>query len=119
MTQLDETLIYRLKRRARDDGLTQDETIAVNLLWRRGVRVAILCEVFNVGKNTIYYKCCTGDADSYPNGRRKNTARDTNDLIDSLGVDEAERRFLTDDIKARVNEASERELRRRELNSRR
>ena len=115
MTDLDPSLIFRLKRRARGDGLTQEERIAINLLWRKDVRVPVICEAFNIGKNAIYYACATGEADSYPNSRRKNTARDTNKLIDQLGVKEAERLYLTDDIKARVNEASERELRRREL----
>ena len=88
--------------------------MAINLLWRKGVRVPILAEVFNVSKNTVYYKALTGTADSYPNSMRSNSAADTNRLIERLGVKEAERRFLTDEIKTAVNVANARELERRE-----
>ena len=116
MTQLDETLIFRTKRRRRPDGLSDDERIAINLLWRKGVRVAILAEVFNVSKNTIYYKALTGTADSYPTSIRSNSAADTNAQIEHLGVKKAERRYLTDKIKAAVNAALERELEKRQKN---
>ena len=116
MTKLDETLIYRTKRRRRPDGLSDDERVAINLLWRKGVRVPILADVFNVSKNTIYYKALTGTADSYPTSIRSNSAADTNALIEHLGVKEAERRFLTDEIKQQVNAALTRELERRQKN---
>ena len=116
MTKLDETLIYRTKRRRRPDGLSDDERVAINLLWRKGVRVPILAEVFNVSKNTIYYKALTGTADSYPTSIRSNSAADTNAQIERLGVKEAERRFLTNEIKQQVNAALARELERRQKN---
>lgn len=111
--RLDETLIYRTRRRAREDGLTADERIAINLLWRKKVRVAILAEVFNVSKNTIYYKALTGTADSYPNSPRSNSAAETNEAIERLGFDEAWKQFVTDDIVKRINEANKREADRR------
>ena len=40
--------------------------IALNLLWRKKVRVPVLAKVFRCSKNTIYYNCLTGDAPSYP-----------------------------------------------------
>jgi hypothetical protein len=110
---LDPTLIYRTKRKARPDGLTADQRIAINLLWRRGVRVPIIAKVFGVSKNTIYYKALTGDADSYPNSPRSNSAAETNALIDRLGVEEAERQFLPDKIVEAVNAALRREAKRR------
>jgi hypothetical protein len=111
---LDESLIYRAKRRAREDGLTPEERIALNLFWRKGVRVPILAKVFRCSKNTCYYKSLTGEADSYPNSNRSNSAAETNALIDSLGVDEAWRRFVTDDMVAAVNAEMALEVERRE-----
>jgi hypothetical protein len=108
--QLDRTLIYRTKRRARDDGLTQDERVAINLLWRRGIKVPILTRVFKVGKNTIYYKALTGEADSYPNSPRSNSARDTNDLIEELGEKAAWAKFVTDEMIQACNEELAKEL---------
>ena len=49
--QLDEDLIYRTKRRARENGLTPEERIAINLLWRKKVRVPVLAKCFGVSKN--------------------------------------------------------------------
>ena len=111
--QLDETLIYRTKRRARDDGLTADDRIAINLLWRRKVRVPVLAKVFKVSKNTIYYKALTGTADSYPNSNRSNSATETNEVIERLGEEEAWRQFVTDKVIRAVNDENRREAERR------
>ena len=45
---IDETLIYKTKRKPREDGLTDDECIALNLFWRKHIkgRLPILAKVF-------------------------------------------------------------------------
>lgn len=111
--QLDEDLIYRTKRRAREDGLTPEERIAINLLWRKKVRVPVLAKCFGVSKNTIYYKALTGTADSYPNSGRSNSATETNAVIERLGPDEAWRQFVTDKMVRAVNDENRREAARR------
>jgi hypothetical protein len=110
---LDETLVYQTKRRTRADGLSDDECIALNLFWRRHVRVPILAKALRVSKNTIYYRALTGVADSYPNSMHSNKARDTNELIDRIGEDEAWNRYVSDEMVIRVNEemAAERDRR--------
>ena len=35
---IDETLIYKTKRKPRQDGLTDDECIAINLFWRKHIK---------------------------------------------------------------------------------
>jgi hypothetical protein len=114
MTQDYLTLIYRTKRRARDDGLTPEERIAINVFWREGVRIPILAKVFKVSKNTIYYKALTGNADSYPNSNRTNLAKETNDLIERLGIEEARAQFVTEKMQRAVEEEMAREAKRRE-----
>jgi hypothetical protein len=96
------TLIYRTKRRTRPDGLSPEERVAINIFWRDGVRVPILAKIFGVSKNTIYYKALTGEADSYPNSSRSNSAAETNALIEHLGVEEARTRFITASMQAKV-----------------
>lgn len=110
---LDESLIYQTKRRTRADALTPEERLALNVLWRKGVRIGVLARVFRVSKNTIYYKSLTGKAKSYPISNRSNSAAETNALVEKLGVKEAERRYLTDEIRRRVNDENARELMRR------
>ena len=111
---LDPALVFQTKRRTREDGLSDAECIAINLFWRREVRVPILARVFKVSKNTIYYRCLTGNADSYPNSLYANKARDTNKLIDDMGVEAAWKKFVTDDMVRKVNAEMAEELRRRE-----
>ena len=111
--QLDEDLIYRTKRRAREDGLTPEDRIAVNLFWRKKVKVAVLAKVFGVSRNTIYYKALTGTADSYPNTNRSNSAIEANAVIERLGPDEAWRQFVTDKMIRAVNDENRREAARR------
>lgn len=111
--QLDEDLIYRTKRRAREDGLTPEDRIAVNLFWRKKVKVAVLAKVFGVSRNTIYYKALTGTADSYPNTSRSNSAIEANAVIERLGPDEAWRQFVTDKMVRAVNDENRREAARR------
>jgi hypothetical protein len=110
---LDQSLIYRTKRRRRRDGLSPEERIAINLLWRRKVRPSIIAKIFKVSRNTIYYKAMTGEADSYPNTNRSNSAAETNAVIDEMGIEEAERQYLTDEIIEKVNAANRKEAARR------
>jgi hypothetical protein len=112
--KLDETLIYRAKRRARDDGLSVDERVAINLFRRRGVRVPTLAAAFEVSKNTVYYKCLTGRGDSYPNSPSQNEADATNELINRLGEAEAWDKFVTDEMINRVNAQLVRDIKIRE-----
>ena len=111
--QLDETLVYMTKRRARQDGLTTQERIAMNLFWRKGVRVPILAKAFNCSKNTCYYKSLTGEADSYPTTNRSNSAAETNALIERLGEKEAWRQFVTPEMIEAVNAEMALEAKRR------
>jgi hypothetical protein len=118
--EIDKTLLYRTKRRGREDGLTPEERVAINLLWNnnQGVRVPILSKVFLVGKNTIYYKALTGSANSYPTTDASNSAAETRALIERLGYDEAYRQFVTPKMIQAVNqemalEAARRQRRRR------
>jgi hypothetical protein len=113
MTPEYRTLIYRTKRRARDDGLTPEERVAINVFWREGVRIPILAKVFKVSKNTIYYKALTGEADSYPNSNRSNSAKETNELIESLGLEEARAQFVTEKMQLAVEAEMAREAKRR------
>jgi|SRR5579864_388722 len=114
--EIDKSLLYLTKRQARKDGLSDGERIALHLLWDNGlgVKVPILAKAFKVSKNTIYYKALTGDADSYPNSKRSNSAADTRAMIEELGVEEAKRRFITPEIKAAVERELKLELARRE-----
>jgi hypothetical protein len=107
------TLLYRTKRRGRKDGLTPEERVAINIFWREGVRIPILARVFKVSKNTIYYKALTGEADSYPNSNRSNSAKETNELIESLGLEEARAQFITERMQLAVEAEMAREAKRR------
>ena len=100
---LDETLIAQARRAPRHDGLGENEKIALNLFWRKGVRVPILASVFRVSKNTVYYNCLTGDAASYPQGNR---AKEVNDRIDAMGEDVAWKKYVTDTMIRAVNAAN-------------
>lgn len=102
---LDENLISLSRRKPREDALTHDECIAVNLFWRKHVRVPILAKVFKASKNTLYYRALTGTADSYPTSIYANQAQETNDLIDRIGEEEAWKRYVTDDMVEAVNAA--------------
>ncbi len=103
MIDLDEDLLRLAKRAPRKDGLAEDERVAMNLFWRRGVRVPILSKVFQCSRNTIYYNCLTGDAPSYPNGNR---AAEINALIDKMGEQKAWDRYVTPTMIRAVNAAN-------------
>lgn len=110
--QLDETLIAEAKRAPRQDGLSLGERIALNLLWRRQVRVQVLAKVFQCSKNTIYYNCLTGDAVSYPTaGGAK--AREVNEIIDRMGEDAAWAQYVTSTMIRAVNAANKELVERR------
>lgn len=111
---LDEALIDRHRRKPREDTLTIDKRIAINLFWRKGVKATTLAKVFHVSKNTLYYRALTGDADSYPNSAHLNQAAETNALIDRMGEREAWERYVTDDMVIAVNTAMAEEIERRE-----
>ena len=103
---LDETLIAQARRAPRHDALSLSERIALNLLWRKKVRVPVLAKVFQCSKNTIYYNCLTGDAPSYPaSGRNKERARST-EIIDRMGEDAAWREHVTSTMIRAVNAAN-------------
>ena len=100
--QLDETLIIQARRVPRHDALSLSERIALNLLWRKKVRVPILAKVFQCSKNTIYANCLTGESVSYSSGRR---AKEINDLIDRMGEDQAWAENVTQAMIRAVNTA--------------
>ena len=110
--ELNETLLQRIRRKPRE--LTNEECIALNLFWRKGINVLILAKVFHVSKNTIYYRALTGTADSYPNTANSNSAADINTLIDRLGVEEAWNRYVSDEMVDAVEAEIAVELERRE-----
>lgn len=109
--ELDEGLVHQAKRAPREDGLTESERIALNLFWRKDVRVPILAQVFQCSKNTVYYSCLTGGAKSYPKGRNK--AEEVNQLIDRLGVERAWSEYVTPDMVRAVNAANKAYVKRR------
>ena len=108
MIELDESLIAQARRAPRHDGLSLSERIALNLLWRKKVRVPVLAKVFQCSKNTIYYNCLTGDAPSYPSSGISK-AREINEIIDRMGEDAAWREHVTSAMIRAVN-AANREL---------
>ena len=69
--QLDPALLAKARRAPRRDGLTFEERMALNLFWRKDVRVPVLVRVFQCSKNTIYSNCLTGDAPSYAMAARR------------------------------------------------
>jgi len=91
MLTLDEDLIALTRRAPRDgDGLDHDQAMAINVLWRRGVKATVLARVFGVSKNTVYYRALTGLAQSYP----ARTAVEVNAKIDAMGLEAAERKYV-------------------------
>ena len=74
--QLDQALLAQAQRiPRRRDGLAFEERMALNLFWRKEVRVSVLAKVFQCSKNTIYANCLTGDAPSYVYGRAQGDQR--------------------------------------------
>ena len=100
---LDETLIAEARRAPRHDGLSFGERVALNLLWRKKVRIQVLAKVFQCSKNTIYYNCLTGDAVSYPGGRK---AHEINEIVDRMGEDAAWAQYVTQTMIRAVNAAN-------------
>jgi hypothetical protein len=82
--------------------LSLHERIAANVLWRRGVHVSALMEVFQVSKNTLYGNALTGGG-AYLSGRR---ALEVNDLVDRMGVMQAQAKYVTPDMVRAVNKAN-------------
>ena len=100
--QLNETLIQRASRAPRYDELAMNERIAMNLFWRKGVRVKVLAQVFNCARNTIYYSCLTGGG-AYP---ARGTADKINKYVDRVGVQKAWDENVTDEMIRAVNAAN-------------
>jgi hypothetical protein len=101
--QLNEALILRTRRRVRDDQLTFGERMAMHWFWRRKVKVPIIAKVFKVGKNTVYYKSLTGEADSYPTSSRSNSVAEVRALFDKMGEAEVRRVYVRDQWVEEVN----------------
>src|SRR5207344_1998521 len=101
--QLDEKLLAQTRWPTRHDGLTFDESVAINLLWRKQVRIPILAKVFQCSKNTIYYNCLTGEAPSY---QVRGRAREVNALVDRMGEDKAWDRYVTEEMVRAVDAAN-------------
>jgi hypothetical protein len=105
---LDPQLLAQTRRRGQwAPPLTEQERIAINLFWRKGVTVKVIARAFgDRQKNTLYYKCLTGDAKSYPQVRRgTNSAIEINRKIDEIGEEEAWKQYVTDDMVRAVNKA--------------
>ena len=100
--QLDETLLMHAKRAPRHDELAMSERIAMNLFWRKGVRVNVLAKVFGCARNTIYYSCLTGGG-AYPSS---GTADKINKYVDRVGVQKAWDENVTDEMILAVNAAN-------------
>ena len=100
--QLDQALLAKARRIPRRDGLTFEERMALNLFWRKEVRVSVLAKVFQCSKNTIYSNCLTGDAPSYAYGR----AQEINDLVDAMGEQKAWDKYVTPGMIHAVNAAN-------------
>ena len=90
------------------------ERIALNLFWRRGVRVQVLAKVFQCSKNTCYYNCLTGDAESYPSSG-VSKAREINEIIDRMGEDAAWAQHVTATMIRAVNAANKELVERRRV----
>ena len=88
MTELDQNLLRRARRAPRKDEVSEDERIAMNILWRDGVRVPILTQIFRCSRSTIYYNCLTGYGE--PTAR----AAEINAEIDRMGEAKARAKFV-------------------------
>lgn len=97
---------------------TLEDAIVANLLYRRGVRVAVLMKLFGVGKGMIYYKCLTGNGrtdaekDRQPirafgedtrMNRNSNLFEKVKATIKKMGEDEAWKMYVTDKTIDKVN----------------
>ena len=107
MEQLDERLLAVVGRPPRPRGgsspiLSLQERVAANILWRKGVPVPVLMDVFRVSKNTLYSNCFTGGG-AYNSGHR---AIEANQIVDRLGVKQAHAQYVTPDIVRAVNKAN-------------
>jgi hypothetical protein len=90
------------KRAPRQDELAMNERIAMNLFWRKGIRVGVLAKVFNCARNTIYYSCLTGGG-AYPSA---GTADKINKYIDRVGMQKAWDENVSDEMIRAVNAAN-------------
>jgi len=82
--------------------LSLHERIAANVLWRKGYHISTLMEVFQVSKNTLYGNALTGGG-AYLSGRR---ALEVNDLVDRMGVNQAQAKYVTPEMIRAVNKAN-------------
>ena len=105
--QLDEILLAQVVRPPRLRGgsspiLSLQERIAANVLWRKGVPLPALMEVFQVSKNTLYGNALTGGG-AYVSGQR---AIETNEIVDRMGVKQAQAKYVTPEMIRAVNKAN-------------
>lgn len=111
---LDENLINLSRRRPREDALTHDQLVAINLFWRRGVKVTIIAKVFHASKNTLYYRALTGTADSSQSALYAGQAQEINALVDKLGHEKAWDQYVTDDMVTAIHAALREDIERRD-----
>jgi hypothetical protein len=108
-----------MKRKPREDTLTEAECIAVNLFWRKKVNVPLLAKVFKVSKNTLYYRAITGaGGDGYLSPLYSNQANEVNAIVDKMGFAKAWNKYITDEMVTAVNQALEEELEKRDAERR-
>lgn len=107
---LNENLMRKLKK-PRDNGLTDDECVALNLFWRKKVNVLLLARVFHVSKNTIYARAITGPVDNH--SIHVGSIERINKLIDQLGEEKAWNRYVTNEMVEAVHAEVKAELARR------
>lgn len=112
---LNESLLAATRRNRSFPELTLQERIAVNLFWRRGVKVRIIAKAFgNRHKNTLYYQCLTGDSRSYPKAKAgTNSGIEVNEIVSKIGMAAAWKKYVTDDMVANLNAAMAEEPRKR------
>lgn len=83
--------------------MTMEQCVAANLLYRKGVSADILAKLFGVGKSTIYFKCLTGEAPSYPKSHEANTVKRVKAIIKKLGEEKAWKMYVTDEMQHEAN----------------
>jgi hypothetical protein len=111
-SMFDPAMIARSRRKVR--ALSFDERVAIRLMWHegKGVPGPVLARAFRCSKNTIYYRSLTGRADSYPT-----TGTDVDQVeaeIARLGIEEASRLYITEEIQAKVKAELARTARRKQ-----
>ena len=97
--RLDDELLFLTRRKTREGTLTPEEVLAVNVLYRKKVRVPVLEKVFSVGRNAIYRRALTG----YPSSSPSTAAARAHAIIDRIGLEAAYRKYVTPEMVADVH----------------